>query len=202
MTRLSKTQYDQRVFAAMAVYVALVLLLLPQARHAETLLPRLTSSLLPTVPMLYVLWLLGKRIWQSDELEQRMHLIGLGAASAVVGVFSLIGGFLAVAKVVPHDAAATLLLWTFPILMFSYSIARTWAARHYGGGICEETDGIPMHRRFLVLTLMFVVIAAWAYFRSNDDVAVGVFCGFATGFALAALILALRRWRQSKHADR
>ena len=202
MTRLSKTQYDRRVFAAVAVYVALVLLLLPQARHADTLLPRLTSSLLPTVPMLYVVWLFGQRIWQSDELEQRTHLIGLGAASAVVGVFSLIGGFLAVAKALPSDAAATLLLWTFPILMFSYGIARTWAARHYGGGICEEADGIPLHRRFLVLTLMFVVVAAWAYFRSNDDAAVGVFCGFATAFALAALIVAVRRWRQSKHDER
>ena len=49
MTRLSKTQYDLRVFAAMVVYVALVLVLLPHARHAETLLPRLASSLLPTI---------------------------------------------------------------------------------------------------------------------------------------------------------
>ena len=201
MTRLSKTQYDLRVFAAMMVYVALVLVLLPHARHAETLLPRLASSLLPTMPMLYVIWLLGRRIWQSDELEQRTHLIGLGAASAVVGVFGLIGGFLAAAKVVPYDAAATLLLWTFPVLMASYGMARTWAVRHYGGSICDETDGIPMHRRLLGLTLMFVFIAAWAYFHSNDDAAVGVFCGFATAFALVTLIFALRRWRQRRQSS-
>lgn len=195
MTRLSKAQYDRRTLMAMAIYMALVLVMLPQARHADTLLPRLAASLLPTVPMLYVVWLLGRRIWQSDELEQRMHLIGLGAASAVVGVFSLIGGFLAVTKVVPYDAAATMLLWVFPILMFSYGGARWWAARQYGGA-CDEADGIPMHHRFLVLTALFALVAAWAYFHAHDEFAVGLFCGFAVAFALVAGLLVLRRRRR------
>src|SRR5438445_6227073 len=153
MTRLSKAQYDRLTLVAMAVYVLLVLVLLPYARRADTLIPRLVPSLLPTVPMLYVIWLFGRRIWQSDELEQRTHLIGLGVASAVVGVFGLIGGFLAVTKVIPYEAAATLLLWVFPILMFSYGLARWWAARHYGGGLCDEADSMPIHVRLLAVAL-------------------------------------------------
>ena len=202
MTRLSKAQYDRLIFVAMAVYVLLVLVLLPHARSADSLPPRLISSLLPTVPMLYVIWLLGRRIWQSDELEQRTHLIGLGVASAVVGVFGLIGGFLAVTKIVPYEAAAALLLWVFPILMFSYGLARWWAVRHYGGGLCDENDGIPMHVRLLLVALMFGAIGVWSYFHPADDFAFGVFCGMATASFGAAVVFGLRRWlRQRNDAD-
>jgi|SRR5580765_2926878 hypothetical protein len=194
MTRLSKAQYDRLVLAAMAVYVFLVLVLLPQARRADALMPRLIPSLLPTVPMLYVIWLLGRRIWQSDELEQRTHLIGLGVASAVVGVFGLIGGFLAVTKVVPYETAATLLLWVFPILMLSYGLARWWAARHYGGGLCDEAAGLPIPVRLLLVALMFGVIAAWSYVHPSDDFAFGASCGVACASLGAAIVFGLRRW--------
>ena len=194
MTRLSKAQYDRLILVSMAVYVLLVLVLLPHARSASTLPPRLISSLLPTVPMLYVIWLLGRRIWQSDELEQRTHLIGLGVASAVVGVFGLIGGFLAVTKVVPYETAATLLLWIFPILMFSYGLAHWWATRHYGGSLCDEADGMPIHVRFLIVALLFGVVAVWSYLHPTDDFAFGAFCGIACASLGAAAVFALRRW--------
>lgn len=194
MTRLSKAQYDRLTLVAMAVYVLLVLVLLPYARRADTLMPRLIPSLLPTVPMLYVVWLLGRRIWQSDELEQRTHLIGLGVASAVVGVFGLIGGFLAVTKVVPYETAATLLLWVFPILMFSYGLARWWAARHYGGSLCDESTGIPMHVRLLIVALLFGAIAVWSYFHPTDDFAFGALCGITCASLGAAIVFGLRHW--------
>ena len=196
MTRLSKTQYDLRVFAAMIVYVALLLALLPHARHADDSLLRLIYSLLPVLPLLYVVWLLGRRIWQSDELEQRTHLIGLGVASAVVGVFSLFGGFLAITKVLAPDTAALLLIWVFPIMMFSYGAVRQWAARHYGGGACDEADGMSMRGRLFGLAFLFACLAAWAYFHQTDEFTVGVFAGFAVTFGLLALALALRRRRQ------
>ncbi|HEX7915012.1 hypothetical protein [Rudaea sp.] len=201
MTRLSKTQHDLRVFAAMAVYVVLLLILLPHARRAEDSLLRLVYALLPVLPLLYVVWLLGRRIWQADELEQRTHLIGLGVASAVVGVFSLIGGFLAITKALPQEAPALLLIWVFPILLFSYGLVREWAARHYGGGLCDEADGMPAHVRLLIVALIFGAVGAWSYFHSTDNFAFGVFCGIATAFFGAAVVFGLRRWlRPGNHA--
>ena len=199
MTRLSKTQYDRRIFVAMSIYIVLVIALLPLARSADATALRLTYSLLPTLPLLYVVWLLGRRIWQSDELEQRTHLIGLGAASAVVGVFSLIGGFLAVTKTLPADAAPMLLIWVFPIMLFTYGIAHWWATRQYGGSICDDADGMPLYSRFLTLALMFGAVAVWAYLRGKDEFAVGLFCGIAATFGLAALIFGLLRRRRQRN---
>ena len=199
MTRLSKTQYDRRIFAAMSVYIVLVISLLPLARNADATALRLTYSLLPTLPLFYVVWLLGRRIWQSDELEQRTHLIGLGAASAVVGVFSLIGGFLSVTKTLAPDAAPLLLIWVFPIMLFSYGIAHWWATRQYGGSICDDADGMPLYTRFLTLALMFGAVAVWAYFRGKDEFAVGLLCGIAAAFAVAALIFGLLRRRRQQN---
>jgi len=194
MTRLSKAQYDRLVLVAMVVYVALVLMLLPHARSAAAPWSRLVSSLLPTLPMLYVIWLLGRRIWLSDELEQRTHLIGLGVASAVVGIFGLIGGFLAVTKVMPYETAATLLLWVFPILMFTYGLAHWWATRHYGGSLCDEADGMPAHVRLFVVALIFGAVAVWSYFHPTDDFAFGMLCGIASASLGAAVVFGLRRW--------
>lgn len=201
MTRLSKTQYDRRVFVAMTAYVVLVIALLPYARHADGAALRLACALLPTLPLLYVVWLLGRRIWQSDELEQRTHLIGLGAASAVVGVFSLVGGFLAVTRALPPDAAPMLLIWVFPITLFSYGLGHWWAARQYGGGICDDGDGMPPHTRFLIVALIFGAVAVWAYFRATDEFAVGLFSGISAVFFVAALVFALRRRRRGDAAD-
>ena len=50
MKPISKTQYELRVFAAMAVYVVLILALLPQARHAQDLASRIGCSLIPSLP--------------------------------------------------------------------------------------------------------------------------------------------------------
>jgi len=194
MTRLSKTQYDLRVFAASSVYVALVIALLPHARHAGDSTLRPIYALVPVLPLLYIVWLLGRRIWQSDELEQRTHLIGLGVASAIVGVFSLIGGFLAVTKAVPQDTAPMLLIWVFPIMLFSYGFVQWWTARHYGGG-CDDIDGLPAHYRFIGLALLFGIVALWAWLGKADASAV-VFAGFAGAFALTALVFALRRRRR------
>ena len=194
MTRLSKTQYDLRVFAASSVYVALVIALLPHARHAGDPMLRPVYALIPVLPLLYIVWLLGRRIWQSDELEQRTHLIGLGAGSAIVGVFSLIGGFLAITKAVPQDAAPMLLIWVFPIMLLSYGAVQWWMARHYGGG-CDDIDGLPAHYRFIGLALLFGIVALWAWWGKADASGAAVFATFAATFAMTALVFALRRRR-------
>ena len=124
MTRFSNKQYGRRVDVAMAIYVVLLLTLLPYAALRRICRCRLLYALLPLVPMFYVIWLMAKRIWQSDELEQRLHLIGLGVATAVVAVFSLVSGFLARRQSAVTGSAAMILIWIFPILMLVYGAVR------------------------------------------------------------------------------
>jgi len=198
MTRFSNKQYGQRAMLAMAIYIVLLLTLLPYARRAEHLSLQILCALLPLVPIFYVIWLMAKRIWLSDELEQRLHLIGLGAATAVVAVFTLVSGFLAVAKVLSLDTAAVILIWVFPLLMLVYAGVRAWAARRYGSDAFCEDDGIPMYLRFLIGAGLLSIVAVWAYFHSADDFDLGLLVGLAAALALGASILLLRRWRSRR----
>ena len=197
MLNSSAYPYDRRITLAMALYVVLLLALLPVARSAQNPLIQLPCSLAPLVPILYVIWLLAHRIWHSDELEQRTHLIGLGVASGVVGTLGLVGGFLAATKVLSADVAALLLLWIFPIVMFSYGASRWWVARRYGmDGLCENGERMPLYARFLSVAAIIGVAAVWLHWHSNEDV--GLLDGMASAFAVAGVLFGLREWMRRR----
>ena len=201
MKTLSKTQYEVRVFVAMMVYVVLLLALLPQARVAEGLAIRISFSLIPVLPLLYVVWLIGQRIRGCDELEQRTHLVGLGVASAIVGVFSLIGGFLCATGALPQSVAVSLLIWVFPLMMASYGVAQRLSARRYGGSFCDEHEGLRKDVCFGLLAAMFAGIAIWFHLHRADEFILGQFYGMSAAFACLALLFAWRRRRHGAQGD-
>ena len=201
MARITDRQYRRVVFALMTLYVALLLLVWPQAKSSPVAWLKVLYALAPVMPLLGVIWLMARRIMQSDELEQRTHLIGLGVATAAVSIFTLIGGFLASAKVLPSDAAAVVLLWVFPVLVITYALVRSWVGRMYGGSGCDEADS-PIYRRFFEGGCLVSAIAAYAYFYKHDDQMAGVATGMAVTFLLAALFFGLRRrWTTRKRVD-
>lgn len=177
---------------AMSIYIALVLLVWPLARAAAEPWIKVCYALTPILPLLYVLWLMAERIRRSDELEQRLHLVGLGVAAAVVSIVSLVSGFLAAAKMLSLDTACMVLLWIFPILMITYAAVRGYAARRYGGSACEEDDA-PAYVHFLLATGIMSVVAAYAYFRAHDDYFTGMASGMAATLLLAAAFFWIRR---------
>ncbi len=188
MNRLSKRQYQWQTMLVMTVYVVVLLLVWPLARTAESLLAKLLFALTPMLPMLYLFVLMARRIRDSDELEQRMHLIALGVATVVIGALSLIGGFLAAAHVLTLDGA--ILIWVFPVMLASYGIARSIVVRRYGGDMfaCEET-GMPFHLRALLVGLLMAGIAVFAYLKGNDRA-----WGICAGMALVFIIVGIARW--------
>src|SRR5215475_1386435 len=123
MPRMAQRTYDRRIMLAMTVYVVVLLAVWPLAKATSEPLPKIGYALTPVLPLFYVIWLMARKILQSDELEQRTHLIGLGVAAAVVSVLSLISGFLAAAGAMTLDATSVVLMWIFPLLMLSYGAA-------------------------------------------------------------------------------
>ena len=87
------------------------------------------------LPVLAVLWLMAKRVMRSDELEQRVHLLALSAATGLVCALSLVAGFLCAAGVVALDG--DILLWIFPAMCLSYGASHWLLAWRYGGVGCE-----------------------------------------------------------------
>jgi hypothetical protein len=196
MPRVPERHYQRRSMAAVVVYVAIVMLARAPAREATSLPLQMLYALLPVVPMIYVIWLLAQRIRASDELEQRTHLIGLGVATGVVAIISLIGGFLAAGKILSLQGAASFLLFIFPLLLLVYTATRAWVARRYGiDALCDD-DGVPAYQKFLIGALLLAAVAVWVWLKGAGDFELGMLAGMAAVLAVAALLFGLRRWRR------
>jgi hypothetical protein len=197
MSRLSNRQYQGQTLLVATVYVALTLLVWPLARTVDSLGLKLLYSLAPMLPMLYLFALMARRIRDSDELEQRMHLIALGIASVVVGALSLVGGLLAAAHVLSLDGS--ILVWVFPVMLASYGTARSVVVRRYGGEMfaCEGSPGIPFHLRAFFVALLMGAIAVWAYLR-HDNQAWGILLGMASVFLVIGVARLIQRWRRAR----
>lgn len=127
MARVSKGRYNLQVLAIMAVYVVLMLFEWPLVGKTEGLALRTLLALLPTLPVVVVIVLAARMVMRGDELEQRMHLIALSVAVGVISVASIVGGFLAVAKV--WTVGGDVLFWVFPLLCMVYGITRVVLVR-------------------------------------------------------------------------
>ena len=194
MTRMSKRRYQWQVMLATTVYTAVLLLVWPLVGKVAGLLPKVMLALTPVLPMLYMIALFARRIRDSDELEQRTHLIALGTATVVVGALSLVGAFLAIAKVLVLDG--TVLIWVFPTLMVCYGATRWWVARSYGMGVsCGDEDGLPLFVNFLLAGALMAAVALYARL-THDAQAFGMFCGMASAFVLLAAV----HWLRRRHA--
>ncbi|MCX7512611.1 hypothetical protein [Frateuria sp. STR12] len=197
MSRSSAKHYRHQFSLAMVAYMAAMLLVWPLSRTAGSVPLKVLLAVVPVLPMLYVIVLMARRIAASDEFEQRVHLLALGAATALLGALSLVGGFLAAAQVLALDGS--ILIWVFPVTMFGYGAARWWLlVRHYGGSAaCEEGGSLAWRQLLLGGLSLMVVVAAWWRGRL-DDFQAGLLCGMAPGVLfLAAVVLWRRRKRRA-----
>lgn len=194
MPRQFQKRYQQQVMLAMSVYIAVMLFVWPLVRTAIGLPLKVLIALAPLLPMLYVMSLMARRIRDSDELEQRNHLIGLGVATGVVGALSLAGGFLASAQVVTLDGS--ILIWVFPLMMASYGITRWLVTRQYSDGLgCEGDEAMALHWRVAIPAALLLLVALFACLK-HDAFHAAILAAMAGCFAIAALASAMLRWRR------
>ena len=131
MARVSGGRYNLQVAAIMAVYVALMLFEWPLVGKTGGLVLRTLLALLPTLPVVAVIALAARMVMRGDELEQRMHLIALSVATGVVSVASVIGAFLAIARI--WTIGGDVLIWVFPALCLVYGATRMVLVRRMTG---------------------------------------------------------------------
>ncbi|GAB2562998.1 hypothetical protein ISP15_05780 [Dyella jejuensis] len=198
MSRLSEKQYTPRVLVAMMFYTGLMLLAWPLVRTMASVPLKVCLALAPVVPMLYVISLMARRIRDSDELEQRLHLVGLGVATAVLGALSLIGGFLSAAGILKLDGAV--LIWVFPVTVICYGMTRWRLARGYGvNAACDDDAAVPRYV-WLLLGGCIGLATAWFSRHSLDDVRVGFLCGTGAGLLGAGLAGGIARWQRRRQS--
>jgi hypothetical protein len=193
MRRFTEKQYQRQLLSAMSLYVGVMLLAWPSVKTTGSVPLKLALALLPAALMLYVIGLMARRILHSDELEQRTHMIALGVASAVVGAASLVGGFLAAAKLLRLDG--TVLIWIFPLQLFAYGLTRWLVNRRYGhDGVCGE-GGFPFRQRLLLILALMAAVALAAYWR-HDDLDFGMLAGMGSALVLVLAWQGFRYWRK------
>ncbi|MBU6246343.1 MAG: hypothetical protein KGN77_01195 [Xanthomonadaceae bacterium] len=201
MKRLSPRQYQRQVAITMTLYVAAMLLVWPIAKAAPGLWEKAALTLVPALPMLYVIGLMAWKIAASDELEQRTHLIALGAATAITASLGLVGGLLATSGAIRLDG--TVLLWVFPVIMISYAITHGLVTRRYGGGFgCDEARGRGRSRSLLLAAALLGLTALVGWWRGRmDDFSLGTLIGMAATFTVGSAWLAWRHRRRLQGED-
>ncbi|GGY34503.1 hypothetical protein GCM10008098_29600 [Rhodanobacter panaciterrae] len=193
MSRSIHQRYQREFWPAMVAYMAIMFLLWPLLPQVHSELLKIALAVLPVVPVLFVVRAMVRLVLGSDELEQRIHLIGLAIAATVVSTLSLAGGFLAAAGVLKLDGA--ILIWVWPTLVVVYAAGRSWASRRYGGSDVMCNNGIAWHWRLLFAALGFAGIAGLGRHQLLDY-QLGMLCGMSAALAGWALVLAVLRWRR------
>ena len=196
MSRSIHRRYQREFWPAMVTYMAIMFLLWPLLPQVHNELLKIALAVLPIVPVLFVVRAMVRLVLGSDELEQRIHLIGLAIAATVVSTLSLAGGFLAAAGVIKLDGA--ILIWVWPTLVVVYAAGRGWASRRYGGSEVMCNNGIAWHWRLLLVALSFAAIAGLGRHQLLDY-QLGMLCGMSAALAGWALVLAVLHWRTWRH---
>lgn len=196
MPRLTSKRYQQQLMLTMAVYMVVLLGASSLVRAVTSLPLKALLAVAPVLPMLYVIALMWRRIRDSDELEQRMHLVALGVAAALVSALSMVGGFLAADGVL--DLGGSALVWVFPVLMFGYGAASRWVARHYGmDAMCsgEGAEWLPWY--FVGAGALMGLFALYLWWRHDVRGA-----GWLALTACLFVAMAAWAWRRRVRADR
>ncbi len=122
-------RYMREFLPAMAAYTVVMLTVWPLVRTTDDRMLRALIALAPVIPILFAVRAIIRNILGSDEMMQRLHLEALAIAAGIVGVVSILVGFLVAAKVIDLDGS--ILLWVFPALAGTFGLARVAAARRY-----------------------------------------------------------------------
>lgn len=131
MTRISRGKYKLQLLVLMAAYVVLMLFEWPLVAETEGSVLRALLALLPALSVLAVIALAARMVMHGDELEQRMHLIALSVATGVVSAASVVGAFLAIARI--WKTGGDVLIWVFPALCLVYGFTRIVLVRRMAG---------------------------------------------------------------------
>ena len=102
-----------QVLVAMSLYVLLLLVCVHFLKHGAPSQPlRITLALIPTLPVIWVMWSLYVFLEHADELQRRVHLTSLSMAAGVTAFLTLTYGFLEEFAGFPHVP----LWWTFVVI--------------------------------------------------------------------------------------
>ena len=125
-----RRRYARELMLAMGAYVVVLFVSVWLLKQVEEPALRALLALAPVPPIALALRAMVRYIRDTDEMQQRIELEAVCIATAFVCLLYMAGGFLQAAKVIDIAAAAAM-IWLFPLVCFSYGLAKLAVARRY-----------------------------------------------------------------------
>ena len=197
MARAVYRRYRREFGWSMVAYVVVMLLVFPLTRDVTSPTLKWMLALLPMVPIGFAVRAMVRLVLGSDELEQRQHLVGLAVAVVVVGMLSLLGGFLHAAGVI--HLSGDVLLWVFPALAACYDFTRQWTLA--GFGMVDESEHCARKPWILAVAGGALVLIAVTTWNNTSAYAAGMMLGTGGTLLLGAAFHALVLRCARRHAE-
>lgn len=125
-----RSRYLREFMPAMAGYVLTLFFSIWLLKYVDEPGLRALVALLPVPPIGLALRAIIRYIRDVDELQQRIELEAVSFAAAFVSMLYIAGGFLQLAKVIDIPSGVAM-IWVFPMVCFSYGMAKLVVARRY-----------------------------------------------------------------------
>ena len=123
-------RYYRKFIPAMAAYIAVMLVWKTLLNWVEVPALRVLVALLPALLIVWIMRAFVRYVSDSDELQRRIELESGAVAGLVVSAGYMAAGFLQTANLIDVPSKVAM-LWVFPMLCFSYGIAKVVIARRY-----------------------------------------------------------------------
>ncbi|UPG86161.1 hypothetical protein L2Y94_02000 [Luteibacter aegosomatis] len=117
-------RYYRELFPAMLAYVLLILLSVSWLKTLEGTMARTVVTLLPVVPIAFVIRAMVRVIRDQDEFERLVDLQAIAIGGGIGGFGFFTYGMLLNAKVWPSPPAEAVAIWVLPVLMFCFGMAK------------------------------------------------------------------------------
>jgi len=124
-------RYLRELFPAMLVYVALIFLSVSWLRTLEGTTARMLVTLLPMLPVAYVIRAMVRVIRDQDEFERRIDLEAIAIGGAIGGFGFFTYGMLLNAHVVAPPPAEAVAIWVFPVLLGCFGVVKCAVRLYY-----------------------------------------------------------------------
>lgn len=125
-----RSRYLREFLPAMVGYVVTLFLSVWLLKRVDEPGLRALVALLPVPAIGLAMRAIIRYIRDVDELQQRIELEAVSFAAAFVSMLYIAGGFLQLAKVIDIPSGVAM-IWVFPLVCFSYGLAKVVVARRY-----------------------------------------------------------------------
>ncbi len=126
--------YLRWLVVSMSMYASLLVtsLFALRAVPPEAIALRAAFGLLPSLPLLLLIWAFARYIREADEMQRQIELQSLALGAMVTGIGFMVAGFLGSAGVFALKGNLVAIL-VLPALLGSYGVAKAVVQRGYAG---------------------------------------------------------------------